>query len=287
MPQLESAHVAMERMCADAADGLLARRRWQLLDRSDLARRALGHLQSGAARDPQRAATHAYSMALHAACSGAEGLERQNHAYAELFRYLYDGALHRYPGIHEEVAQRALAQVFVSFARCRQPGAFLAFAFQHMLDAARSLRREQAAALGEQADARQPDPSDAAIAGELRARFEQLAAEFLRMHPRAARQFDALRLKFIDGLDDQAIADRLGNNVRNVYVLRARAIEKLRAEPAWRSSASNSPSSSSPALSDSARDRAAGCSRRSDLAASSSCWIANARNAPGWRQRSK
>jgi len=234
MSQLESAPSAPERMCAQAADALVARHGWQLLDRAEFARRALEHLRSGVAADARRAATYAYSLALHAACSGSEGRERQNHAYAELFRYLYDSALHRYPGIHEEVAQRALAQVFASFGRCRQPGAFLAFAFQHLLDAARSLRREHAGTLAEQADAGQPDPSDMVIAGELRARFEQLAAEFLRRHPRAARQFAALRLKFIDGLDDPTIAGQLGKSVQNVYVLRARAIEKLRAEPAWR-----------------------------------------------------
>jgi RNA polymerase sigma factor (sigma-70 family) len=248
MSQLESAHAAMERMCAEAADGLLARHRWRLLDRAELARRALEHLRSGVARDAQRAATHAYSLALHAACSGAEGLERQNRAYAELFGYLYDIALQRCPGVHEEAAQRALAHIYTSFERCRQPGAFLAFGIQQLLDTARSLRREQPPArslaetdsaggveLGELlTDERQTDPSDVVIAGELRVRFAQLAAEFLRMHPRAARQFDALRLKFIDGLDDQTIADQLGNSVRNIYVLRARAIEKLRAEPAWR-----------------------------------------------------
>jgi RNA polymerase sigma factor (sigma-70 family) len=247
MSQLESAHAAMERMCAEAADRLLTRHRWQLLERAELARRALEQLRHGAAGDAQRAATHAYSLALHAACSGGEGIERQNRAYAELFRYLYDIALQRYHSAHEEIAQRALADTYAAFERCRQPGAFLAFAIQQLLDTARSMRREQPpaqslaapgvdkAALGELLpDERQGDPADTVIAGELQARFAQLAAEFLRRHPRASRQFAALRLKFIDGLDDQTIAEQLGNSVRNIYVLRARAIEKLRAEPAWR-----------------------------------------------------
>jgi DNA-directed RNA polymerase specialized sigma24 family protein len=248
MPELESAHAAMERMCAEAVDGLLARHRWQLLDRAEFASRALDHLRGGGASDAQRAAIHAYSLALHAACSGSEGLERQNRAYAELFRYLYDIALQRYPITHEEIAQRALAHIYITFERCRQPGAFLAFAIQQLLDTTRSLRREQLAArsltapgaageaaLGELlADERQADPAETVIAGELQARFAQLSAEFLRKHPRAARQFAALRLKFIDRLDDQTIAEQLGNSVSNIYVLRARALEKLRAEPAWR-----------------------------------------------------
>jgi RNA polymerase sigma factor (sigma-70 family) len=248
MSQMESAQAAMERICAQAVDGLLIRHRWQLLDRPEFVRRAMDHLRGGVAADPQRAAIHAYSLALYAACSGTEGPERQNSAYAELFRYLYDIAFQRYPDAYEEVAQRAVGRIYTSFARCRQPGAFLAFASQHLLDTARSLRREQPlarslsdsvgagqAALGELlADKRQADPSDAVIADELRARFAQLADQFLRKHPRAADQFAALRMKFIDGLDDQTIADQLGKSVRNIYVLRARAIEKLRAEPAWR-----------------------------------------------------
>jgi RNA polymerase sigma factor (sigma-70 family) len=250
MSQLEGVQAAMERMCAEAVDGLLARHRWQLLDRAEFARRTLGHMRGDDASDKkraaQRAATHTYSLALHAACSGGEGIERQNRAYTELFRYLYDIALQRYPGPHEEIAQQALTRIYTTFERCRQPGAFLAFAIQQLLDTARSLRREQlpaqslAAPGGEGvpgellADERQADPPETIIAQELRSRFAELAAQFLSKHPRAARQFAALRLKFIDGLDDQTIAEQLGNSVRNIYVLRARAIEKLRAEPDWR-----------------------------------------------------
>src|SRR5690349_2723909 len=107
MSQFESALPALERMCAQAVDALITRHKWDLLDRAEFARRALEQLRDGAASDARRAATHAYSRALYAACSGAEGFERQNHAYAELFRYLYDSALHRYPNMHEEAAQRA------------------------------------------------------------------------------------------------------------------------------------------------------------------------------------
>jgi RNA polymerase sigma factor (sigma-70 family) len=248
MSQLEAVPAAMERTCVEAVDGLLARHQWQLLDRAEFARRALDHWSGGGASDAQRAATHIYSLALHTACSGGEGAERQNRAYTELFRYLYDIAFQRYPGAHEEVAQRALVHIYTSFERCRQPGAFLAFAIQQLLDTARSLQREQpperslaarsaagAAELGELlVDEQQPDPSELLIAEELRARFALLADEFLRKHPRASHQFAALRLKFIDGLDDQTIAEQLGNTIPNVYVLRARAIEKLRAEPSWR-----------------------------------------------------
>ncbi len=91
-----------------------------------------------AARRPSRIAGR-----CHMACSGNEGYERQNRAYDELFRYLHDSARYRYPDMGEEVSQRALTNIFTAFERCRQPGAFLAFALQHLLDAARAPRREQ------------------------------------------------------------------------------------------------------------------------------------------------
>jgi hypothetical protein len=220
MSQVESDLPALERMCGKAVDLQLARHEWRLLERAEFARRALEYLRDGIAGDARRAATYAYSHALHAACSGAEGFERQNRAYTELFRYLYDSALHRYPDICDEATQRALTRTFAAFERCRQPGTFLAFAFQQLMDAARALRHEQrgprslpvaASAAADPlcdllADRHQPDPFEVVIAHELRARFEQLADEFLRKHPRAAQQFAALRLKFIDGLGDVAIS---------------------------------------------------------------------------------
>ena len=77
------------------------------------------------------------------------------------------------------------------------------------------------------------------IAAELRARFEHLSTEFLRKHPRAGQQIAALRLKYIDGLDDAAISQLLGKSIGSIYTLRARAVEKLRAEPEWRALAAD------------------------------------------------
>ena len=237
-----------EQLCRTAVDALLARHQWQLLKHDDFVRRTLEHVRSGIAADSLRAATYTYSLALHTACSGALGADQQNLAYTELFRYLYDNALWRYPDVGDDATQRALEHTFETFDRCREPGAFLAFALQHLMDAARKLRRQEEQRplpLSTVADAnhnihealpgqQQADPSSEAIAGELRSRFDQLAAEFLRKHPRASQQFAALRLKYIDGLDEAAISRRLGKPMQSVYVLRARAIKKLRAEPEWR-----------------------------------------------------
>ena len=142
--------------------------------------------------------------------------------------------------------------MFALFARCRTPGAFLAFALQQLMDSARVVRRQSelegsgralAAVVGsadlDSLPDRQPDIATQIITAELRARFEHLSIEFLRKHPRAGRQITALRLKYIDGLDEAAISRLLGKSIGSVYTLRARAVEKLRAEPEWRALAAD------------------------------------------------
>jgi RNA polymerase sigma factor (sigma-70 family) len=188
----------------------------------------------------------AYSHALHRACSGRDGAEPQNAGYGELFRYLYEVAHWRYPDVGEEAAQSALVHVFTAFERCRKPGAFLAFALQHLMNAARTARRQRQGPgaahggetpLDDQAGSQAHDGADPALAvirRELREGFARLADAFLRRHPRARRQLDALRLKYLDGMDDAAIARALGVPAHTVYVLRSRAAAKIRAEPEWR-----------------------------------------------------
>jgi RNA polymerase sigma factor (sigma-70 family) len=238
MAQMERDRATLLRDCHAAVDQLADLWGWQLFGRDAWARQAVDLLRAGSAATPGRAAMLVYSQALHAACSGSEGRQRQNQGYGELFRYLFAGALRRYPEIADDTAQRAVERVFALFARCRSPGAFLAFAFQQLMDSARVVRRQaqlngSAHVPAGQVD-RQADMAARVIAEELRARFEYLSSEFLRKHPRASQQLAALRLKYIDGLDEAAIGRELGKPPGSVYTLRARAIEKLRAEPEWR-----------------------------------------------------
>jgi DNA-directed RNA polymerase specialized sigma24 family protein len=226
----------------------MARYGWRLLATEQCAERACAALHAGQALDPRRAAVYAYSQALHTACSGAEGAARQNLGYTELFHYLYNSAARRYPDVCEDATQRALERTFVTFGCCREPGAFLAFGLQQLMDAARALRRQedhQAQSLstpvgdGEDTlgtllpDHRARDPERHAIVQEQQARARQLAAEFVHSHPRAGRQMAALWLKYIEGLDEATISRRLGKPARSLYVLRSRAIARLQAEPGW------------------------------------------------------
>lgn len=236
------------RTCQEAVERLLARHQWRLLGRDEFVARADEHLRAGIATDAHRAATFAYSQALYMACSGVEGVPRQNQGYSELFRYLYDVAARRYPDVCDDATQRALESTFTTFGRCRQPGAFFAFALQRLMDAAKALRRQEehlhslAAPIGDGDDTLgellpdpdNVDPSARVIADEQRQRLAAFADDFLRRHPRARQQLAALWLKHVEGLDEASISRRLGKPIKSMYVLRARAVEKLRDDPAWR-----------------------------------------------------
>lgn len=229
-----------ERDCTAAIAQLTQRHHWGLLDIGEWTRAAAEHLRCKDAADPSRAAILAYSHALHTACSGRRGLAIQEQGYREIHGYLMATA-RRQGQIGEDAVQQALQRTYERFEQCRTPGAFLAFALQQLADSARALRREDLRverAVDKQAaespPSESPDPVSQLMLAELRGHFEHLAEGFLHAHPRAARQFATLRLKFFDGLDDQTIAERLGVPLRNVYVLRSRAVSKLRNSPEWR-----------------------------------------------------
>lgn len=232
-----------------AVDLLLARHGWQLLDRDTFVGRTLSALSEGWASEPRRAATQVYVLALYTACSGAEGAERQETAYRELYHYLYRSAYHRYPDVCEDAAQLAIERIFANFDRCREPAAFLAWAFQQLRDAARVLRREQQRPPRVSLDAApvpdlaplllllpapaSADPAVQLIEQETVSRVAGMVADFLREHPRAEQQLAALLLKHVWGLDDASIAQRLDKTVEGVYVLRSRAKKKLQEKSAW------------------------------------------------------
>ncbi len=240
--------------CQEAVDLLLARHEWQLLAPMEFVQRTYVHLSAGITADPRRAALYTYCQALYHACSGREGEARRERAYTELHRWLYDIARHRYAGDAEEFAQQALVHTFTSFEQCHQPGAFLAFALQHLRGVARSHYRRsgrEAVSLDGSEDepplhqtARVPemdlpDPCESATNGEVRLRIAHLMAALVHKHPRAATQLDAVWLKYIEGLDDSAISERLSKPVKRVHELRSLGLKKLRADPQWRAVASD------------------------------------------------
>jgi DNA-directed RNA polymerase specialized sigma24 family protein len=197
--------------------------------------------------EPSSAAFYTYSEALHRACSGDEGRQRQEQGYAELGNFLFQIANRCYPDVSADATQLALFNIYRSFTQCEQPGWFFAFAKYRLKDAARTMRvheQRQHALTTQHIDhsplrdeliaPHQDEPSAAILADEDRAVLERYRADFLRNHPRAERQLDAVWLKYIVGLSDGEISARLGVSVNDVYTLRCRGIKRLHEEPGWR-----------------------------------------------------
>jgi RNA polymerase sigma factor (sigma-70 family) len=240
---------AIEHRCATAVDRLMKRYCWQLLERSEFVRRAAAHMRSGRATTPDRAAVGVYSLALYTACSGHEGRLRQELGYSELHRSLYNVAAQRAPALCDDLTQSAIERVYTNFANCREPIAFLAFAFQQLAAVLRDAERAERRATIQSLDSTfstdelppnawlangEPGPPERVLDAEQQAELHRIAHTFVEAHPRAVQQLAALWLKYIEELDDMVIADRLGVSVNSVYVLRSRAVKKLRNDPRWR-----------------------------------------------------
>lgn len=236
----------LEKRCAEIVRRLLTRHDWRLLDYAEFLRRTIDALATQAQADVQFAAFGVYNLALYQACSGSEGDDRRERGFVELFQVVYDRAWHAYPEICDDATQQALAQVIARFATCREPRAFIPFTLQHLMGAARELRRRARPArslerevgdddlsLAERLSA--PDDIEAeAVAREERERLHAFLSSYVRNHPRAQKQIDAVRLKFLAGLDDELISRTLGVSVQNVHVLRSRGLRRLRDDPGWR-----------------------------------------------------
>lgn len=235
----------LDQRCAEVVERLLTRHGWRLIDRSEFARRTRAALETHGGDDVQYAAYGAYNLALYTACSGAEGDARREQAYGELFRVLYDRAWKSYPDVCEDATQLALAEVIARFQTCHEPRAFIPFAFRYLMGAARSLRRREGRAVSLEREVGDEgltlgdtlaDPTD--IEGDAASREERLElhsflTHYVRQHPRARKQIDAVRLKYLQGLDDERISAELGVSVPNVHVLRSRGLSRLRSEPGW------------------------------------------------------
>lgn len=244
----------LDLQCQAVVDRLISEHDWRLLSRHAVLLRTIEHLRSGVADRPESAAVGAYCIALHAACSGMEGPQRQNRAYQELGRYLYCLIGMRFidlpADVREDVAQSALERIFRAFEHCREPIAFLAFAAQHLLDAVRVARRQQYRPVesfdqirdadddpAEALPDPQPHPLDDILNTERRAAIERLLAEFAADHPRASQQVAILRMTWLDDLDDAAISQRLAMSLGSVYTARSRVIKTLQSEPKWQARA--------------------------------------------------
>ncbi len=162
---------------------------------------------------------------------------------------LYDQARHYYPDVNpDDAAQSAIEHTCRLFANCRQPVAFLAFAHQQLMNAVKTLWRQEGrpvqpltsphgagnGLLEAIVAVEQPDLAAQVVIDEQWLILNRRAAEFLGDNPRSVKQFLALWMKYIELLDDSQISQKLDVPLTSLAVLRSRAKKKLRADSRWR-----------------------------------------------------
>jgi RNA polymerase sigma factor (sigma-70 family) len=212
--------------CRRVVRALIQKYDWALLEEDELVGLVLGSTQPEAPpAELKRLTRHHYTIALYEACRQTQDAKRRERGYHELHCFLYN----RRPELAEDAAQRALELVHEQIERCRNPAAFLTFAFYKMRDAlkreARLVGKElPLVEMEESLSDRTASPAQSPL--EQGERIRALVEAVRRLSDR--RQQKVIILKYLGGLSDEEIGERLGLTVSNVRVLRHRGITRLR-----------------------------------------------------------
>ncbi len=206
---------------------------------------------TGQIPSPWVAAVNVYCHCLYLACRGDDGPARQERAFLELQRYLFELSFREVadlpPDLRQEQVNETLLRVWKRIPVYHKPGAFLALAAMELRNVmrpwwARPANRERQPwempptsieQAPEQPDGGGDDPDSRAISEELTRQVRDCFDDMLRRYPRARQQLEAVWLKYIGGLSDKAIGEYLEKPIANVHVLRSRGLSRLRAEPSW------------------------------------------------------
>jgi len=244
-PELASKQAA----CLTAARQLGGRFGWRLLADADWADQAAGICTATTEKDAFQACLNVYSRALYDACCNAQDAAHQKQAYTELHYYLFQKAQWLCPDDWvEEAAQTTLAQIFEKIGQCRDPGAFLLWAWNWLRAAIKKISRPYQYEIqmpdrkdddSWDDDARGDDLQDDAawIVDEIARLFDEpqviddlrdCITQALQQNPGARRQMCALLWKYFDEYSAQKIATILNTTVGAVYRLRNSALKKLR-----------------------------------------------------------
>jgi len=233
----------LDKRCRATVDHILARYGWRLLEREEFVRRVIACVESGQVGDPWRAAMHVYCCCLHAACCGPATREQQEIGFVELQRYLYQLSFREIADLATDLRWEAVNETLLRIWQKRssyyKPGAFLAAAALELRNVIRPWWSRPIPPLSLEDYIDQPtldtesDPLAYVLNGELRERVRLCFDDAHRQHPRAKQQLEAVWLKYVAGLDDEAISMYLGRPIANVHVLRSRGLNHLRTEPCW------------------------------------------------------
>ena len=247
-------------LCWQFVPRILRQRDWQLVSEDELPRfvRDVGQVLSDGTIHPapgatpeatvNRATIHRYCHELYRA-SGEAGSARQRRAFVEIGRHA-QGVAYRFeqnPDVAQQCAQHAVEIVWEKREQVRQPGSFLRWietiVFREIKGYWRNQQCQREVSMSELAlpEGREddegaiqhfwdalsslPPPEDELVARELR---EELWAGVRRALADNPRYEAVIVGYFYYGLPLPTLAGMLQTPVRNVYVLKSRALSRLR-----------------------------------------------------------
>lgn len=244
---MASSRDELVKQCHAIVDRLYSSYGLSLLPRDELIARTLGAYDERPDASLRYLMFGLYNEVLYHACRGDDGLVSWEQGYRELQAMLALQARARYPEFWEDAVQIALEITCQRMERCRVPQAFFKFAWGHLRNAVRSVRAHGRGA-GDSLEVSLDGPvyyvfrsdvladthamlEEQLLGAEQRAELRAILDALEREQPRARRQLLAVRLKFLDGLDDHQIGESLGVPVKRVHELRSLGLKRLRADP--------------------------------------------------------
>ncbi|MEM7131086.1 MAG: sigma-70 family RNA polymerase sigma factor [Chloroflexota bacterium] len=238
----------LEFLCRRVVQEMSVSKGWCLLSEEQFAQALLADPHLSPHSTPDQLNTLAINVycrqALYPCCCGKHGPDKQNQAFHELSDYLYSQAKRTLPSSAEDATNDALLRIFTTMEKCRDPGAFLAFANFKLLDAKRMILREDERQSrlsvpeyqdiiddfsGE--DTSDGSPNHAVMASERHQELYHTFQQLQKKYPRRHRQYKAVWLRYIDDLNTEEIAKALATDSKNVLVLISRGLDNLRKEP--------------------------------------------------------
>lgn len=219
--------------CRRVTRNLMARFQWALVDEETLLAAVVAQLPGDTDLAPaaiKQQIIHIYATMLYESCRQGSDQARRERAYNDLSRFLYRFAYKRLPERAEELVNQTLLVVYERIDECREPGAFLSFAWWKLRAIIKQAYRQEhnLQPLPEHEDAELP------ASAEEEPETQVLQAERLRLlldavrHLLNPREQQVILLTFFGDYSDREIAQRLDLSTANVRVIRHRALARLR-----------------------------------------------------------
>lgn len=219
------------RTCRQVIRHLIAQFQWTLVAEEELLAVVLTRLPTACSQTSlKQAIIHIYAGLLYAACRQTSDGARRERAFTDLAHFLYRFAAKRMPERAEDLVNQTLLLVYEQLDDCREPGAFLRFAWWKLRAVIKRVQQQDQALFalpdddehGFLMDSSQ-GPEEQALHAEQRHLIFTTIQQFLN-----PREQQIILLTFVNGFSDRDIAEQLNLSAANVRVIRHRALDKLR-----------------------------------------------------------